>query len=252
MDEKQPSKIATVLLRILMPINTVLIVLTLLLSLFVIIDYLLPSTGIILNFSNYGHSMNPTIRGNALVVIDTRTPYESLKVGDVIMFKEPKGLNTATAQIHVHIEKADGDSTSDPSDPSDPGSSASDSSDPSASSEGLYDLENIEYLENCAVLHRIVEIKNTESSEAGQPGQPGQSDQTGQTLLITQGDNNPYQDRYPVTEEAYLGKMIWHIDYIGDIITVLYEKYLVIVIATVVVTAATIALRKKYNHPVWL
>ena len=251
-----------------MPINAILIILTLLLSLFIILEAVFSSTGIILNFSNYGHSMNPTIRGNALVVIDTRTPYENLKVGDVIMFKEPKGLNTATAQIHVHIEKADGDSTADPSAP---GSSTSDSSsgtsadstgqtgevgspgstsspdktgadktgaDVTASSEGLYDLENIEYLEGHAVLHRIVRIER------------GGDDQV--LLMTTKGDNNPYQDRYPVTEEAYLGRMMWHIDYIGDLINILYERYIVIVIATVVVTAATIALRKKYNHPVWL
>ena len=252
MDEKRPSKPATVLLRILIPINAILIVLTLLLSLFVILEAILSSSGIILNFSNYGHSMNPTIRGNALVVIDTRTPYESLKVGDVIMFKEPKGLNTATDKIRVHIHPVHPDS------PSDGSSSSSSTSDPvesaTADTEDTptettetatadestdadeYD-EPLEYLENRAVLHRIVEIKYTSD---------------GEQILTTKGDANPEPDRYPVTEEAYLGKMMWHIDYIGDVITVLYDGYIVIVIATVVVTAATIALRKNYSHPVWL
>ena len=198
------------------------------------------------------------------MVIDTRTPYESLKVGDVIMFKEPKGLNTATAQIHVHIEKADGDSTSASSAP---GPSASDSSSgtsadstgqtgeagsPSstsspdktgadetdsyvtASSEGLYDLENIEYLENCAVLHRIVRIES------------GGDDQV--LLMTTKGDNNPYQDRYPVTEEAYLGKMIWHIDYIGEVINVLYQNFILVTVLTAVMSLSAAVLRRSYRH----
>lgn len=37
---------------------------------------------------------HPTIKGNALIVIDTSVLFEDLSVGDVIMFKEPKGLNT--------------------------------------------------------------------------------------------------------------------------------------------------------------
>ena len=71
MDEKTPhaSKIATTLLRILKPLTAVMISITLLTSLFILLDSLLPHFGLMLNFTNYGHSMEPRIRGNAFLVI---------------------------------------------------------------------------------------------------------------------------------------------------------------------------------------
>ena len=244
MDEKQPSKIATVLLRILMPINTVLIVLTLLLSLFVILEAILSSSGIILNFSNYGHSMEQTIRGNALVVIDTRTPYESLKVGDIILFKEPKGLNTATDKIRVHIhpihpDSSDGSSsTSDSveSDTADTPAETTDTAETATADESTdadeYD-EPLEYLKNRAVLHRIVEIKYTS---------------TGEQILTTKGDANPEPDRYPVTSDTYMGRMAMSVDYIGEGIKFLYEKYDTIIVLTAVMSLSATVLRRSYSR----
>ena len=60
--------------------------------------------------------------------------------------------------------------------------------------------------------------------------------------------SNPSLDRYPVTEEAYMGKMLMSIDYIGDVITVLYDGYYLLVIATVVVTIITAAIKARMRR----
>ncbi|MCR5106748.1 MAG: hypothetical protein K6B28_01150, partial [Lachnospiraceae bacterium] len=173
MDEKtpptHPSKIATTLLKILRPITAVMIFITLLSSIFILIDALLPHFGLMLNFTNYGHSMEPSIRGNALILISTpdRTPFEELTPGDVIMFKEPKGLNTATDSIKVHIHPISDDSTCSSISTSDGAdgangayfSSTSDITTPDMPPEDeMHEMENIEYLPDRAVLHRIIDI----------------------------------------------------------------------------------------------
>ena len=79
MDEEkqlQPAlKHKAALLKRLLPLDIILVVITLLTSLFIILEAILSSHGIILNFSNYGHSMDPTIKGNALCAFDTTVPF---------------------------------------------------------------------------------------------------------------------------------------------------------------------------------
>ena len=226
MDEEkqlQPAQpydrdIRHILLKLLLPIDIILVIITLLTSLFIIIEAILSSHGILLNFSNYGHSMDPTIRGNALVAIDTAAPFEELKIGDVVMFKEPKGHNTDTDKIRVHISKVvENGNTIDSSTPdSEPATNTAD------------EIENIEYLPNHAVLHRIVDIKDT-----------------GERALITQGDHNPYLDRYPIAAEAYMGKMLWHVNYIGSVLLFLYQNFMVIMAVTILLSISTTLLRRS-------
>lgn len=217
MDEEITKPRQPFLFRLLLPLDITLMVITLLTSLFIIIESILSSHGIILNFSNYGHSMDPTIKGNALVIINTAAPFEELKIGDVVMFKEPKGLSTDTDKIRVHISKVDegSPSTTDPSD---------------SETNTIDEMENIEYLEDRAVLHRIVEIKNIS---------------TGNRLLLTQGDHNPAPDRYPISAEAYIGKMLWHVDYIGEIIRVLYQNFMVIMVVTILLSICTALINRS-------
>ena len=233
MDEKKqikPSSRQPLLLRLLNLLTAVMFSITLLTSIFILLDAALPHLGITLNFNTHGNSMDPTIRGNAFVVISlpSRTPYESLEVGDVILFKEPKGLNTATDRIRVNISKVpiDGSTDADSTDSGSPGETSESAK--SAESESIYSLENIEYLPDRAVLHRIVDIKDTEDA---------------QTLLITKGNANPYLDRYPVTEDAYMGRMLWHVDYVGSVLLFLYQNFTVITALTVVMASCTALLR---------
>ena len=217
--QQQPSQpydrdIRHILLKLLLPLDIILVVITLLTSLFIILEVILSSHGIILNFSNYGHSMDPTIKGNALCAFDTRFPFDALEIGDVIMYKEPKGLNTDTDKIRVHISKVPADgSTADPSEPA---------------TNTVEETADIEYLPDHAVLHRIVDIKDT-----------------GERALITQGDHNPYLDRYPISAEAYMGKMLWHVDYIGSVLLFLYQNFTLFLVVTILLTLSTALLRRS-------
>ena len=218
MDEEitKPHSRHSTLLKLLLPIDIILVVITLLISLFIILDYLLPFAGIILNFSNYGHSMDPTIKGNALCAFDTRAPFDELQPGDIISFKERPEHHMASASITMHISKAPENAPStapgsDKSSESDFSDAKTVSSAQNASDEHTaYKDENIAYLDNRAVLHRIVAI-NTVADRA----------------LITKGDGNEDIDSVPVMESGFIGKMLWHIDYIGSVLLFLYQNFTV-------------------------
>lgn len=161
-----------------------------------------------------------------------RTPFEELNPGDVILFKEPKGLNTATDSIKVHIHPISPGSTSDGSTDSSGSSSTSDITTPDMPPEDeMHEMENIEYLEGRAILHRIVDIKASSSDTAGSE----------ERILTTQGDHNPIPDRYPVNADAYLGKMIGCVDYVGDLILFLYTHFDLITVLTVIMSLMTLA-----------
>ena len=238
-EEKQikPSSRQPFLLRLMNLLTAVMFSITLLTSIFILLDSLLPHFGLYLNFSNYGHSMEPTVNGNALILISTpdRTPFENLNVGDIILFKEPNGHNTATDSIKVHISKVGSLS-------SDTLSSTSDITTPDMPPEDeMHEMENIEYLLDRAVLHRIIDIVeiNTPSSSSDTAGSE-------ERILTTKGDSNPIPDRYPVNADAYLGCMIWSIDYIGAVLLFLYTHFTVITVVTVLVTVFTALLRRSY------
>lgn len=88
----------------------------------------------------------------------------------------------------------------------------------------------------------------TAASEGSQGGsQDSQSSQgpVGRTLII-QGDHNPIPDRYPVNADAYLGKMVGCVDYIGAVLLFFCERFnLIIIITTVSVTVVTILMRSN-------
>ena len=241
-EEKQikPSSRQPFLLRLMNLLTAVMFSITLLTSIFILLDSLLPHFGLYLNFSNYGHSMEPSIRGNALILISTpdRTPFENLNVGDIILFKDPKGLNTATDSIKVHISKVGSLS-------SDTLSSTSDITTPDMPPEDeMHEMENIEYLLDRAVLHRIIDIVeiNTPSSSSDTAGSE-------ERILTTKGDSNPIPDRYPVNADAYLGRMLWHVDYVGSVLLFLHTHFTVILLLTVamsLMTLATALLRRSH------
>ena len=244
MDEEkqlQPSQpydrdIRHILLKLLLPIDIILVVITLFTSLFIILEAILSSHGVILNFSNYGHSMDPTIKGNALCAFDTRFPFDELQPGDIISFKERPEHHMASASITMHISKApeNAPSTTPDSDKS-PESDFSDAKTVS-SAENAYDEhtaykdENIAYLDNRAVLHRIVAI-NTVADRA----------------LITKGDGNEQIDGVPVLKSGYIGKMLWHVDYIGEGVKVLYENFGLIAGITILLSVFTALLRRSVS-----
>ncbi len=169
------------------------------------------------------------------MVISTSTAFENLNVGDVILFKEPKGLNTATDSIKVHISKVGSLSF-------DTLSSTSDITTPDMPPEDeMHEMENIEYLPDRAVLHRIIDIVeiNTPSSSSDTAGSE-------ERILTTKGDSNPIPNRYPVNADAYLGKMIGCVDYVGSVLLFLHTHFNVITVVTVLVTVFTALLRRSH------
>ena len=100
----------------------------------------------------------------------------------------------------------------------------------------MHEMENIEYLPDQAVLHRVIDIVeiNTPSSSSDTAGSE-------ERILTTKGNSNPIPDRYPVNADAYLGKMIGCVDYVGDLILFLYTHFDLITVLTVIMSLMTLA-----------
>ena len=108
----------------------------------------------------------------------------------------------------------------------------------------MHEMENIEYLPDQAVLHRVIDIVeiNTPSSSSDTAGSE-------ERILTTKGDSNPIPDRYPVNADAYLGKMIGCVDYIGSVLLFLHTHFTVILLLTVamsLMSLSTALLRRPY------
>ncbi len=108
----------------------------------------------------------------------------------------------------------------------------------------MHEMESIEYLPDCAILHRVIDIVeiNTPSSSSDTAGSE-------ERILTTKGDSNPIPDRYPVNADAYLGRMVMHIDYVGAVLLFLYTHFTVILLLTVamsLMSLSTALLRRSY------
>ena len=90
----------------------------------------------------------------------------------------------------------------------------------------------------------------SEGSQSSQVSQDSQSSQGSEEMILTtKGDHNPIPDRYPVNADAYLGKMIGCVDYVGDLILFLYTHFDLITVLTVamsLMSLATVLLRRSY------
>ena len=66
-------------------------------------------------------------------------------------------------------------------------------------------------------------------------------------ILTTKGDHNPIPDRYPVTADSYLGRMLWSIDYIGAVLLFLYSWFDALITITVItsLTSAVVTILQQ-------
>ena len=91
---------------------------------------------------------------------------------------------------------------------SDPAVNAADSEDvDAADGEDTFYATNIRYTEH-TVMHRVVEIN-----------------ENGNRALFTEGDGNGYRDQLPVMKSGYIGKYIFHMNYIGWPLRILTNKW---------------------------
>lgn len=207
-------------MKIVRRIAAVLFPIMLVLSAFVILKLnILPARGIQLTVNTTGTSMEPTIKEGCLAICDENVPFEDIQVGDIICFRERSSImsGSASAVVTFTLAPTDSDSSSpapteeDVGATSDPAVNAADSEEVDAADDTdvgeKFEDTDIRYTGN-TVMHRVVEI-NENSDRA----------------LITEGDGNGYRDQLPVMKSGYIGKYIFHMNYIGWPLRILTNKW---------------------------
>ena len=153
-------------MRIVRKIEAVFCPLMLVLSLFVILKLkILPAYGIQLTVNTTGTSMNPTIKEGCLAIYDENYPFEDVKVGDIICFKERPFILAGSASSTITFTLGTPDSTEPSSESSSTVPSSKEDVDADTfSGEDIETAEtagyrdsNIQYTGGL-VMHRVVEI----------------------------------------------------------------------------------------------
>ena len=189
---------------------------------------ILPHFGIHIYSDIHGVSMHPTIIDGAFEV-GVHSPYEELKVGDIIIFQERLEYKLASKPFLSNVTKGkypeSEDSSLEKPDSDTADTSPTDSSAPEAAPD-----EEIKYTDE-TITHRIIEINNGE--------------------IRTRGDNNDIDDRFPVTEENYIAKVVWWNNYLGWPFRIMYEYHgfywLLGIISVLGVVAIVLKLRENEN-----
>ena len=140
--------------------------------------------------SSTGTSMYPAMSYYTLTIRNETVPFEKLKVGDIIVYRERVGSHFSHNQYRSPWGKTD-----EPEPTPVPTASPA----PTASPTPLYKDEGIEYKSRDCLVHRIVEV----------------IDGPGDRALICQGDNNPKADSFPVMKSGYIGKVVWFSNELG-------------------------------------
>ena len=215
-------KISDVLIKA-MPIT---VTLTMICSITVIINVdFLNKKGIFFTSNFHGNSMYPLVKEGALLLIadDTAAPFEDLKEGDIVVYRER--TNTIPMRISLVPITEDTDSSSDgstdastddSSDGSTDDSSGASSDDPvilsskpvtitfgQDSQDGSYKDEGAEYNSDKYILHQIIKVN--------------EADENSDRVIFTRGINNPVDDPKATLKSGYFGKLLWHMNGIGPI-----------------------------------
>ena len=150
--------------------------------------------------SSTGTSMYPAMSYYALTIRNETVPFEKLKVGDIIVYRERVGSHFSHNQYRSPWWKIN-----------DPVPTASPA--PTTSPAPLYKDEGIEYKPRDCLVHRIIEV----------------IDGPGDRALICQGDNNPKADPFPVMKSGYIGKVVWYSNELGPVFNAVYGSPLMLV-----------------------
>ena len=145
---------------------------------------ILPLMGIYFDYNIYGASMEPALTNAVDIRLSPKwAPYEDLKVGDIILFRQKDYLESNMPPGAVYVPEWNKDHTK-------------------------LDLVRQTELEEeppkyIRVQHRIIAI-----SEKG---------------LVTKGDKNEYPDFLSVKPEEYQGKIVWHMNHINWLFKAMYR-----------------------------
>ena len=156
--------------------------------------------------------MEPTIKEGCLAICDENVPFEDIQVGDIILFKERSSIMSGSASSVVTFTLAPADSDTSTPAPVDASSTEEEVDAPSGEIDDTdvgekFEDTDIRYTGN-TVMHRVVEI-NEQADRA----------------LFTEGDGNGYRDQLPVMKSGYIGKYIFHMNYIGWPLRILTNKW---------------------------
>ena len=161
----------------------------------------------------HGDSMYPLIKEGALILVadDTAAPFEDLKEGDIVIYRERTNTIPMTINLTPVIEDTDGSteaSTDVSSDDSSDGpaifSSKTVTITPGRDSQdGSYKDEGAEYNSDKYILHQIIKVN--------------EADENSDRVIFTKGINNPGDDPKATLKSGYLGKVLWHMNGIGSI-----------------------------------
>ena len=222
-------------MKIIIRIAAVLFPIMLVLSAFVILKQdILPARGIQLTVNTTGTSMEPTIKEGCLAICDENVPFEDIQVGDIICFQERSSIMSgSTSAVVTFTLPGSASSTPAPTDEnvgatSDPAVNAADSEDVDAADDtdvgDKFEDTDIRYTEH-TVMHRVVEIN-----------------ELGDRALFTEGDGNGYRDQLPVMKSGYIGKYIFHMNYIGWPLRILTNKWVFLVLGAITLILLAIVL----------
>ena len=217
-------------MKIIRRIAAVLFPIMLILSAFVILKQdILPAHGIQLTVNTTGTSMEPTIKEGCLAICDENVPFEDIQVGDIILFQERSSIMSGSASTVVTFTLP-GSADSASSSPAPTEEEVDATSDPAVNA--AYDTDVEEKFEDTdirytgsTVMHRVVEI-NENSDRA----------------LFTEGDGNGYRDQLPVMKSGYIGKYIFHMNYIGWPLRILTNKWVFSVLGAITLILLAIVL----------
>ena len=154
--------------------------------------------------SSTGTSMYPVMSYYTLTIGNETVPFEDLKVGDIIVYRERVGSHFSPNQYRSPWGKTD-----EPESTPVPTTSPA----PTTSPTPLYKDEGIEYKPRDSIVHRIIEV----------------IDGPGDRALICQGDNNPKADPFPVMKSGYIGKVVWFSNELGPVFNAVYRSPLMLV-----------------------
>lgn len=156
--------------------------------LYLLLFAVLPVFGVHLLSTNTGESMEPNKHWGAfsIWVEPSIAPFDELKVGDVIIYRERKHVISSGFTINNTIKGSSSTpSTTDPVENAKP--------------------TVVAYIPGSYAEHRVYEVRGDE--------------------VFTWGDGNPEPDNDPVIESGYVGKVVWYVNYVGRVFQVLCSSW---------------------------
>ena len=140
-----------------------------------------------------GESMLPNMKPGTLFVIKDgrKAPFENLEVGDVIAYREREENPFVSSTVMIIGTKGENGVSF------------------SVEKAGLRD-EGITYKEREQIVHRVVSVVP--------------ADEENDHAVFARGDNNDFDDPYPVMESGYVGKVVWYANGIGIPLRWFYQE----------------------------